>query len=405
MLRWTKAAIFSFVSLLFCASLAGCSHSGDARIKRYSIVTGSVDGGLYIYQTDNLDSGAVDPIAQGVKLAGPPRIWYYLLVRDGFYYYVDSKSEYFVKAQVRDERFVHLDSVHVPDFSYPDNALFTDGDTAFLVSHSMGVKPKLFAKVNTGTMQATIGTLPLPHPEKPFDNMSVGFEMWREGHLWMGYTYHYANRTMGYGSSDTVYVARMTYPGLALEHVDKDPRSTYPGNVNTAQQNTFADEAGDFYFMSSPGIVRGANPDQPTGIYRIKKGGMGIDSAYFFNVSASPVQNHAYGLWYLGNHKALLRSERKDLFKTYKEHYMVPQMEYYEVDLLTRQVRKLDLPLDRGSSRTCVLVQGEKAYITINDGKGNNDVWIYRAASRSLTKGLHLKGNVDYIYRIDRLYE
>lgn len=405
MLRRLKATFYSFLTGLLCVSLVACSDSADTSPKQYSIVTGSTDGKLHIYQTDNLDSGTVDPIAGGVKLLGPSRIWYYLLVRDGFYYYVDSKTEYFVKAQVRDERFVHLDSIHLPYFSYPDNAVFIGQGTVFLVSHSLGMKPKLFARVNTKTLTATVDTLPVPRPAKPFDNMSVGFEMWRKNRLWIGYTYHYANRTMGYGSSDTVYVARMSYPGMALEHVDKDPRSTYPGNVNTAQQNTFEDENGDFYFMSSPGIVRGANPEQPTGIYRIKAGEDGIDSGYFFNISASRVQNHAYGLWYLGNHKALLRSERKDLFKTYKEHYAVPQMEYYEVDLQTQEVSKLNLPLDRGSSRTCVLVQGDKAYITINDGKGGNDVWIYRPADRSLTKGLHLKGDVDYIYRIERLHQ
>lgn len=387
-------------------SMPACRHNGRAESKKYSIVVGSKEGELYIWQTDHLDSGVVDPIAKGVKLLGPARIWYYLLVRDGFYYYVDSKSEYFVKAQIRDERFVHLDSIRLADFSYPDNAQFITPDTIFLVSHSMGMKAKKFAKVNVRTMTASVDSLPVPSPRAPFDNMSVGFQMWRNDRLWIGYTYHYANRNMGFGSSDTVYVARMTYPGMVREHIGKDPRSTFPGNVNTAQQNTFKDEKGDFYFMSSPGIVRGANPHQPTAVYRIKANEQTIDSSYFFNISASEVQNHAYGLWYLGNHKALLRSERKDLFKTYKEHYAVPHIGYYEIDLSTRQVaNKLDLPLDRGSSRTCVLVEGEKAYITINDGKGGNDIWIYRPLDRSLTKGLHFEGDVDYIYRLEKLHE
>ncbi len=385
-------------------SMSACRDMEGAKAKKYSVVVGSGQGELYIWQTDHLDSGTVDPIAKGVKLLGPPRIWYYLLVRDGFYYYVDSKSEYFIKAQVRDERFVHLDSIRLPDFSYPDNSLFITRDTIFLVSHSMGMQAKKFAKVNVRTMTASIGSLPVPSPRAPFDNMSVGFEMWRGDRLWIGYTYHYANKNMGFGSSDTVYVARMTYPGMALEHIDKDPRSTFPGNVNTAQQNTFKDEKGDFYFLSSPGIVRGANPHQPTAVYRIKADEQTIDSSYFFNISASEVQNHAYGLWYLGNHKALLRSERKDLFKTYKEHYAVPHIGYYEIDLLTREVSRLDLPLDRGSSRTCVLVEGEKAYITINDGKGGNDIWIYRPGDRSLVKGLHFEGDVDYIFRLEKLY-
>ncbi len=92
------------------------------------------------------------------------------------------------------------------------------------------------------------------------------------------------------------------------------------------------------------------------------------------------------------------------MFKNYKEHYLVPHIEYFEVDLLTKQVQKLNLPLDRGSSRTCVLVENDKAYITINDGIGNNDVWIYQTKNQSLKKGLHFEGNIDYIFRLERLH-
>ena len=405
MLNWIGGFVLFAGTGLCCLLFQGCVEERDSKKKKYSFVIRTTDEKSYVWQTDNLDSGTVNPVEKGVWLNGPSRIWYYLLVKNGFYYYVDSKSEYFVKSELRDGRFVHLDSVQLRDFSYPDNAVFTDQYTVFLISHSMGLKPKKFARVNVKSMTATIGTLPIPSPVKPFDNMSVGFEMWRNNRIWIGYTYHYSNRDMGYGSSDTVYVARMTYPELVPEHTDKDSRSTYPGNVNTAQQNTFEDENGDFYFLSCPGIVRGANPDQPTAVYRIKGSEVNLDSTYFFNISASKIQNHAYGLWYLGNHKALIRSERKDLFKTYKEHYLVPHIEYYEVDLLTKDVKKLSLPLDRGSSRTCVLVEGDKAYITINDGAGNNDVWIYRSKDQSLTKGLHFEGNIDYIFRLEKLHQ
>ncbi|TDE08071.1 DUF4374 domain-containing protein [Dyadobacter psychrotolerans] len=401
MLNWIRIIFLLSIPVLFQT----CAGQEEFKNKKYSFVVRSTDEKSYIWQTNNLDSGVVNPIEKGVWLDGPSRIWYYLIVKNGFYYYVDSKSEFFVKAEVQDARFVHLDSIPLTDFGYPDNSLFIDEDTVFLISHSLGLRPKKFAKVNVKMMTATVGTLPIPGPVKPFDNMSVGFEMWRNNYLWIGYTYHYSNRDMGYGSSDTVYVARMTYPGMKLEHIDKDARSTYPGNVNTAQQNTFKDEKGDFYFLSCPGIVRGANPDQPTAIYRIKANTTRVDSSYFFNISASKIQNHAYGLWYLGNNKALLRSERKDLFKNYKDHYLVPHIEYFEVDLLNMQVQKLNLPLDRGSSRTCVLVENEKAYITINDGKGNNDVWIYQTKNQSLKKGLHFEGNIDYIFRLERLNE
>lgn len=403
MLNWIKSTGYLIGVIAISWSLQACSDYKESASKKHSIVIGTKAGDLFIWQTDNLDSGSVDVAKQGVKLIGPPRIWYYLLVNKGFYYYVNPKTEYFVKSQIQGNRFVHLDSTYLPTFSYPDNALFFDSDTVFFINHSMGLKPKSYAKVAVKDMASHIDTLPIPKPFRPFDNMSVGFEFCKKDQLWLGYTYHYSNPKMGYGSSDTVYVAEMRYSDMKLAKIQKDPRSTYPGNVNTAQQNTFVDEKGDFYFMSCPGIVRGANENQPTAIYRIKADEDEIDSTFFFNVSASKIQNHAYGMWNIGHQKVLIRSERRDLFKSYKEHYMVPHIEYYELNLTTGEISKLNLPLDRGSSRTCVLVEGEKAYITINDGKGNNDIWIYRAANRSLSKGLHFKGDVDYIVRLEHL--
>ncbi len=382
-----------------------CDWRARQPAKKYSLLIMSKDQKQYIYQTDSLHSGTVNPIEQGALLDHPARIWYYMLVRDGYYYYVDQKSEYFVKGQLRNHEFVRLDSVRLPGFGYADNAAFLDRDTIFFINHSVGLKPKRYAKVDVHTLGFIADDLPLPTPKPPFDNMSVGFEFWKASKLYLGYTYHFHNADLGYGSSDTVYLARLSYPEMKLEHLDKDSRSTYPGNVNTAQNNTFQDEKADFYFLSCPGIVRGANPDQPTAIYRIKASESQLDTSYFFNISASPIQNHAYGLWYLGGSKALIRSERKDLFKNYKEHYLVPHIEYYQIDLQTRQVHRLDLPLDRGSSRTCVLVEGDQAFITINDGKGNNDVWVYSWKNQSLKKGLHLTGEVDYIFRLDRVNE
>ncbi|RZF61527.1 DUF4374 domain-containing protein [Sphingobacterium corticibacterium] len=401
-----NVSIIVFFSMLYgLMSLTSCQSPQNTGKPAYSMFFMTTDERQFIWQTDQVDSGIIDPTKQGVILDRPARIWYYMLVQNGFYYFVDSKTEYLIKGKITDNQFLRLDSVYLEGFSYPDNACFLDDNQLLIVNHSVGRKKKSYAKIDVRDMQVHIGELAIEAPQGVFDNMSVGFVYRRESQLWMGYTYHYTNSKMGYGSADTVYVARFSYPDMKLLSVDKDARSTYPGNVNTAQQNTFEDEDGNFYFMSAPGIVRGANPKQPTAIYRIKKGENHLDSAYFYNISDSPIQNHAYGMWYLGDNKALVRSERKDLFNDYKEHYLLPHIEFYEIDLLDRaHVSKLDLPLDRGSSRTCVLLEDEIAYITINDGEGNNDVWLYRSKEQTLEKGLHIAGEIDYIFRIDRLY-
>ena len=386
-------------------SFTSCQPEKAREKLPYSMLFMTTDGQQYIWQAEQLDTGTIDPVINGALLDRPAKIWYYMLVRDGFYYFVDSKTEYLIKGKIQDKKFLRLDSVYLEGFSYPDNALFLDDTHLFIVNHSVGRKKKRYAEINVQDMRVHIDELALDTPAGPFDNMSVGFVYKRGEQLWMGYTYHYTNSEMGYGSADTVYVAQFSYPDMKLLNVDKDARSTYPGNVNTAQQNTFEDEKGDFYFMSAPGIVRGANPQQPTAIYRIKAGEQHLDTSYFYNVSDSQIHNHAYGMWYLGGNKAIVRSERKDLFRDYKEHYLLPHNEFYEIDLLDPSYsRKLDLPLDRGSSRTCVLVEGDTAYITINDGKGNNDVWLYRTKDQHLEKGLHIAGNIDYIFRLERLH-
>lgn len=386
------------------AIISSCTQPVPQHPKKYSIMVMSDNDKQFIIQTDTLDHGTAYPIRDGVPVVSPPRIWYYTIVKDGYYYFVNSQTHYFVKNQVIDNQFVAIDSVLLDGFKYPDNCVFYSPDSILVVDSNSPMTPKLYARINVKDMKANIGEFPVPAPQAPFKFMSVGFVEFRPPYCWIGYTYHYQDETNGYGSSDTVYIAQTTLPGMQLQHVIKDPRSTYPGNVNTAQQNTFEDENGDFYFLSCPGIVRGANPSQPTAIYRMKAGAQVLDSSYFFNISASAVHNHAYGLWYIGNNQAILRSERKDLFSTFEEHYKIPHIEYYVVNLQTQAVKKLDLPLDRGSSRTCVLAEGNAVYISINDGKGGNDIWIYSKQDQSVRKGLHLDGPISYILRLERLY-
>ena len=139
-----------------------------------------------------------------------------------------------------------------------------------------------------------------------------------------------------------------------------------------------------------------------SGIFRIKKDQSVIDN-YFFNISESIIKNHAYGMWPLGGNKAIIRTERKDLFKDLNDHYKVAQFEFYVLDLQTKVIKKLNLPLDKGTRKQCVIVQNGIAYIAINSAKEGNFIWLYDIQKESLKKGLQLAGNTDYILRIDTL--
>ena len=104
-LYWIKSISLLAVTGFFCWSLLACADKEELKSKKYSFVVRSSEEKSYIWQTDNLDSGVVNPVEKGVWLDGPSRIWYYLLVKNGLYYYVDSKSEYFVKAKILDKPF------------------------------------------------------------------------------------------------------------------------------------------------------------------------------------------------------------------------------------------------------------------------------------------------------------
>lgn len=356
----------------------------------------------YVIQTDTLDEGAINPIKNGAPILAPKRIWYYMFVRNGSYYYINRQTDYLVRNRVINNQFTPIDSLYLFDMRDLENYNWYHPDSLLIISYPGKMKSPLYARVNTTTMKASIGVLPIPLPAAPFNNMTVGFSDVRKNQLWVGYSTHFSSPEQ-YSSSDTVYVAKLDYPSLKLNKVFRDGRSTYPGSTNTAEQSSFRDEKGDFYFLACPGFARGGIPNQPTAIYRIKAVANEPDSSYFFNISTSPIANHAYGMWYIGNGKAIIRSERKELFKTFQDHYTLPHMEFHEVDLATKAVHKLDLPLDKGTSRTCVLTENGLVYISLNSDKEGNYIWVYDPKNKSVKKGLKLEGEVDYIFRLEKL--
>jgi len=386
-------------------SLLSCSESKDApaKHKKYSIYVMAKDYKEYIIHTDDISTGKINPIEEGTRVF-PKQIWYDLIVKNGFYYRLGRKSQYLIKSVITNNSLQPIDSVLLNGFVYLDNYSWVHPDSIFLISHNKKLNKLQYAKVNVNDMKAQIGIFPLPKPTGIYNSISVGFSNFLTNKVVVGYTYHAISTPQNYQTSDTAFVSILTYPALKLIKTQKDTRSTYPGGINTAQPNTFTAQNGDFYFLACPGIALGNNPNKPTAMYRIRKGQESLDSSFFFNISAS-IKNHAYGMWDIGDGKAILRSERKDLFTGFEDHYKVPHVEFYVADLVKQILKKLDLPLDKGTSRRCVLVEHGLVYISLNSDTGGNNIWIYNPKDGSLKKGLQLEGPIDYILRIERLYE
>lgn len=393
----TEITFFSFLALLL-----SCSPKTDQERKKYSIYTMAKDDSESIVQVDDLSSGEINPKESGTRTY-PKQIWYDLIVKDGFYYRLENKNSYFLKYKVENNKYTPVDSVLLSGLSYLDNYNWLDADTLFLISYNRLPSRLSYARVNIKTMKAEVGLLPTQLPTPPLTSMSIGFSERRDNQLLLGYTYHKTTSDQQYTSIDTLYVDFLSYPELKLQKTVKDIRSTYPGSVNTGQPASFRDENGDFYFLACPGIALGNRPEKPTAIYRIKKDEDSLDSSYFFNISASKIQNHGYGLWNIGDGKAIIRSERKELFTGLTDHYKIPHVEFYVLDLGKQTVKKLDLPLDKGTSRQCILVENGLVYISINSDEAGNYIWKYDLKTEKLERGLHITGAIDYILRIEPL--
>jgi hypothetical protein len=362
----------------------------------------SKDGKEYLVQLDSLDSGTIFPQKSGAKVE-PPRIYHDLIVRDGYYYRLDMKSGRFIRAHVKNNQLTEDKSLAIEGFSICQNYNWITPDSLLLIGYDDSTKKIRYATVNVKNMTAVQDVMEIAAPFGKYNSMSIGFSKLSQGKLMVGYSYHTIVGAYNYSTGDTVYVDVLSYPQMKLLERIKDTRSTYPGDENTRQAHSFTDEKGDFYFIAAPGIAGGNHPNKPTSIFRIKKGDTALDQDYFFNISASAIQNHGYGLWYTGSGKAIIRTERKNIFSGMKDHWKIPHFDYYVIDLETKATSRLPLPLDKGTAKQCVLVENGMVYIGVNSQTEGNYIWHYNPNSGDLKKSLKFDPEIDYILRVERL--
>lgn len=390
--------------LFFCASCNQNNHQDlSPSKKKYSMYILGKDGKEYLLETDSLNSGSVRPEEEGALLDGDV-MDRDIIVHQGYYYHLSRKKASFEKYKLNGSELSLVAAMPLKDFSI-ENFNWISNDTLLLTGlNKTDYTQVKYISVNTDKMQQiSAGEINIPRPSGKFTSVSIGFTELRKDKMLLGYTYNQQLSSSNYSTSDTTYVAVIKYPEMQLIKTDKDTRSTSPGGTNTIQSYAFNDEQGNYYFMSCPGIALGNRPELPTGIFRINAGQEMIDKSYFFDISGSVIQNHAYGIWYLGHHKAIIRSERKDLFKGLSDHYSTAHFEFYVLDLLKKEIKKLDLPLDKGTRRECVIVKDNLAYIAVNSTLNGNYIWIYNISAGTLKKGLQLAGDTDFIMRADQL--
>lgn len=403
--RYRGPLHFIIFALLVVAFLPGCRKQSNEKEpitgKKYSIYAMMKNGKEYIFQTDSIHSGEINPEKSGARVVPAP-LYYELIVRDGQYYSIDRRKSAFVRYKIADGEFVRDTAVAITGFSSVENYNWLSQDSLMILGYDDDARKVRYVKIDVRNLSVTQGTVPVPAPFGTYNWLSIGFSQFLENKLYIGYCYH-TYTLDNYTTGDTIYTAILDYPELKPLKTLKDTRSVYPGGVNTRQSHSFVTENGDFYFIACPGIASGNYPQKPTGIFRIQKSHEEIDPAYFFNISASAIKNHGYGFWYVGKGKAIVRTERKGLYTGMKDHYKVPHFDFYLLNLEKQTTSRLPLPLDKGTSRQCVLVENGTAYITVNSGNEGCYVWALNPETGTLKKGLKFSEDTEYILRLEPL--
>lgn len=384
--------------------LAGCirDKTGGTKDSKYSIYILAKDGKEYLLGQHTLDAGSVKPEEEGVLLDSKD-MDRDVFVKNGFFYHLNRKKALFSKFMIAGGQLKTAGALKLTDFSI-ENLNWVGKDTLLLTGLNIsGFNRVKYVLIKVNDMEIIAkGNMEIGNPSGKFTTTSVGLVEKRKNKLFVGYTYHAPHGISNYETSDTLYISELNFPAMKLVKIEKDTRSTYPGGENTIQSYTFRDDKQDYYFMSCPGIALGNRPEIPTGIFRLKANTDVIDKDYFFNISAA-IHNHAYGMWYLGGSKAIIRAERKDLYTDLSDHFSKAHFEFYVLDLDKKTTNKLELPLDKGTRRECVIVEGDTAYIAVNSTKEGNYIWLYNIKTGTLRKGLQLAGDTDFIMRIDKL--
>lgn len=393
-----------FLSLLLLHLVISCrTEDGGKNIDgKFSLYTMNKDLRNTIITSNTIDSGNLTISKNGIDIP-TQQFDRSIIVKDRHFYFL--RAGKFRKYSLGSNGLKEIAQLAMQD-QHIENINWLDRDTLLLFTSDNNTNRQLWVyKITVNDFKINQQQqIKLSTSAADFNVLSIGFSTIHQQQLLVGYTFNKVINETDFTTIDTLYVATLDKTTFKLENIQKDTRSTYPGGLNTVQSYSFHDENGNFYFMSCPGIALGNRPSKPTAIFRIDSNSTHINPTYFFNLTAN-TRNHAYGMWYLGNSQAIIRSERRDRYTDFSDHHSTYQFEYYVVDLISRTTKKLNLPLDKGTRKESVLVENGKAYIAIDDVKDQHQVWVYDIKSKSIQVGLTLDQATDFIVRIDRLHQ
>ncbi len=392
--------------LLTAISFSSCkkSSSNDGTTtpaaSEYGIfVRAGSPSGDYIIPVSSLTSGTAMLSGNGAEVTSV--LSYSGFAKNGYYYGLrDSKLS---KFKLQNNQLVSVAAVPFSFVSSMGSPIWVDDNTMLILGSGTanGTVKLLYAIVNatgeslslTKTGEVTLTTLPAGYSAFTMGNYQL-----RNGKLYVEYSF---DNGWSVATPSGSYLSTMDYPAFTNITTDRDTRSTAPGGTLGYQPSAFTGESGDIYVMNMPGVRMGNYPTLPTIISRIKSGTTTFDKDYVFDISATAGQ-HAYGMWYLGNGKALIKTERKSLISTW-EDYSKYVFDYYIVDVNTKTAKHLDIPLHAGALLGNVVIENGKAYIANQSETAGNYVWEYDPTADKLTQGLKVQDGLQFVLRLDKI--
>ncbi|PWB24370.1 DUF4374 domain-containing protein [Flavobacterium sp. HTF] len=295
MKRGNKLALFSAFIAFTAFSCSSDDNSGngtgggiDTGKTKYIITatTGAVGIADYLLTTDDVSTGTISTIGNGIEQDGTYR--YYITAQNNFFSLLYGQGNpgavttYNLTAEgkLQKKSDFQAETVHV--FAAVNKDILTvkvprSGAASIAMMYKIDAEKSLI----TGEAQQDT--------KKLAGNGERAFFTWATqvgDKVFMPYMSIKGDGLDNFGTAnpDSTWVAVYNYPELKLEKVIKDNRTSYLGAYFT--NGLFQDENGDAYGFS--GAIATSNTTlvstKPSAIVKIKKGTTEFDQSYFFNV-------------------------------------------------------------------------------------------------------------------------
>ncbi|HUH19227.1 DUF4374 domain-containing protein [Albibacterium sp.] len=347
----------------------------------------------YVVGVNSVDEGSVSLSGNGREVTG--RADYGIIPHKGYYYYINEEEGSFVKFELKNNNWTPVKEAPYVHVNFASATYTWANDNTLIIAGPNGDYTKiLYSIVDIETFKFVNGELALPAIPTGYSGISIGNLEFSNGNVYFGFNYTKDWPDPSYDKA-LFGVAKYSSTGLVMIGTEEDAASAGPGSSRLWTASSNVDVNGDVYMLTTPQMV---NKALPSVVYKYKNGTTSLDQSYKFNVSNITGSN-AVGLWFIGGGKAIVKYNNLSVTGTTHTY------EYAVIDLYNKTlVKKLtDLPRDNSDYIQTVIVEDGKVYLAIN-GEGANDyVWNLNTTTYEVTQGINIKGDFDYILRIDVL--